>query len=103
LKRIGECNRCGACCETVGFFADYNQENIEWLQARAITHEVMARGAVPVIRVLLPHICPQLQTLPDGQKACALEGDSKPVNCRNHPAEPLCVLAGCGYSFEEEA
>lgn len=69
MKRVGECKRCGRCCGT-----------------RGITEGVVDGPD-----------CSHL--LMENDRGLCLNYEYRPVFCREYPAEPADLIAGCGFRF----
>ena len=91
MKRTGQCNACGACCELIGFPVDLGVPGYEeWLTARGW----QLRGYMAMKHDPCPH-------LTDDNK-CDLHFSGKPDVCRKYPLVLTDRLDCCGFSFVDE-
>lgn len=94
-QRVGECHRCGTCCNILLTAP----EEFEKIQEQA-----RKSGAIPSVANLDP-VCKHYQSLPEqgGRMGCVLhETDAYPEGCAAFPDSPeqwYRVMEVCGYEY----
>ena len=94
LKRVGECNRCGKCCQAKNLFASFTPHDLTFLK-RTNFPFYMALRRQARLGLECPHLTFDKTT---GKASCSIYEDRPPF-CRGYPATPADLVEGCGFSF----
>lgn len=89
MKRQGNCNRCGKCCSFDGLV-----ESETSLIAKVAKQ---AGATIDEIKAAIRFDCPKL--LKSGSVCFCRDYENRPDFCKQYPAEPADLVAGCGFSF----
>lgn len=82
MKRIGQCNRCGACCTIPIINRKEKQDN-------SIHNDNSNRQD-----------CEYLIRHKDGTTSCSIES-SKPLICKEYPKTKEDLIYRCGFKFKK--
>lgn len=95
-KRVGYCGRCGRCCKGRPLLESIVEDpNIEE------KFKTELRSAIKIFSADIDHMnCPDC-TVRNGYAVCNKYKD-RPDFCKQYPAVPGDLIAGCGFSFVEE-
>ena len=100
--RHGECNQCGACCQSIAMTPLVRDaEKVadrDFYDMRGFREVLLDGKPVLVLLANLVATCPQLTT----EQTCGVY-DIRPRTCREYPQNPLDVISKpCSYWFERD-
>jgi Fe-S-cluster containining protein len=100
--RIGECTRCGKCCEGVGIVLEDAQcpEMDDYLRWAALHHDVRVIRINGMVSIRLMRPCQHLERDDDGKAKCGIY-ENRPKVCEAFPADEIAANECPGYRYED--
>jgi len=105
MKRIGECKRCGKCCQmgTLLTSLHFSEKIIGGFIAQSVVAGEKEKDAREQVLKFFNGCCPSLIAGKDNTYRCSIY-DERPLFCKEYPAEPADIISDdCGFRFVEEA
>ena len=106
--KVGECNRCGACCRMLPLWKSMNDAERALLR---ITGNYVASAGIKdsclhdpnsenVFNKTMSSRCSNLKDNPDGTTSCMIY-ESRPSFCKTFPASPQSTIPECCIRFKK--